>query len=256
MRRHTIFLRQWPPKHLHHIYPGGSSRLLARRVTGSHSIFRNHASDSQLPKASFLRAFQSPVIPHALMHTDIRKRDDEADQAKDPSEESSQASLVRKGRQQVYLGPIPGAVQITKILSLGSCCLTSFSAPLIAVAEPTLRGYGMAGLILLFGLGTTGALHFVTKTYIRSATFDYDKNDSDPELEIERISFFGRRKTIRVHASQIVVPPLISRPMTTMYINEQPFFMQFDMFEDKELLYRLIPSLRLKDHATSESGEE
>mmetsp|Transcript_10051 Transcript_10051/g.26853 ORF Transcript_10051/g.26853 Transcript_10051/m.26853 type:complete len:265 (+) Transcript_10051:1328-2122(+) len=164
-------------------------------------------------------------------------------------EDETHCHFRRRGVVEVYQGPFQTAVRLTKILSVSSCGFTSVGAPLLACCEPSTTAYAVAALIMSFGLATTSALHFFIKPYVRVARFDYGdgggashsgSDDSDPALEIEQFSLFGRIRTSVIRASESSIPEHSIRPMTTMYAGGRAIFISFDQFEDKELLARFV----------------
>ncbi|KAA8495348.1 hypothetical protein FVE85_1503 [Porphyridium purpureum] len=156
----------------------------------------------------------------------------------DPPEQSQH----EPGPQVVYEGPFPGAVRGTKILSVSSCFLTTVGSPLLAIGEPSVRGFGLAIVFMLFGFGTTSALHYLVKPYVRRISFDYASQGHavNPQFGVERLSFFGRSKWTTVRAAELEQPTKQLRPMCNLYAGKVPLFVEFDLFEDKQLLKTLL----------------
>jgi len=213
---------------------------------------KRHASKSS--EALQQAPAQTDTLPNSA--ETVAENDDEEVESDDESTNESRAGFV-----EVYHGPFERAVRMTKILSVSSCGLTTFGAPLLAYSDPSTTAYAVAALIMTFGFGTTSALHFFIKPYVRVARFNYGSNadnainSDDPVLEIEQFTLFARVRKNTIRASEASIPENIMRPMTTMYAKKNPIFINFDGFHDKQLLARFV-KLPASDDKPEQEDEE
>eukprot|EP01134_Creolimax_fragrantissima_P000005 CFRG0005T1 len=111
-----------------------------------------------------------------------------------------------------YTGPLSAALKKLKFLSLSSCAATVLSTPVLFCME---SGIGMTGriafssLVLLAGVGSTGLIHFFTKTYVHrmylpQATRHETREPS--KVVLETFNFIGRPKFEEIDLSKVTTP--------------------------------------------------
>ena len=76
--------------------------------------------------------------------------------------------------RRVFTGPKAGLVTTMKRVSIANLSFAVTSAPLLYyitnLAGTPVKGVAMSALLLAFGGGTTGALMYATKTYVKTIT--------------------------------------------------------------------------------------
>ena len=141
----------------------------------------------------------------------------------------------------VYSGPLTKSVKAIKLLSITTAvCAVTFCPVLIYFgnqATPLIGRIAISSLVTTVGLSTTFILHWFIKCYV--AKLYYDR--SSDIVSVETFTIFGRKKLYQFHVSE-ARPPSSVTGFSTFQAGGRHFFMHTEIFEDPELLRKLLGS--------------
>jgi len=115
----------------------------------------------------------------------------------------SSANISANQELALYSGGFDKALRILKRVSIFSCVCTVFGVPLLAITStnprttPVQRGL-VAFVVVIFGVGTSVALHIVVKPYVTRIFMNSDKS-----MSIETMNIFGGLKVAPFEMSKI-----------------------------------------------------
>eukprot|EP00899_Mesostigma_viride_P010639 jgi/Mesvir1/19577/Mv09880-RA.1 len=159
---------------------------------------------------------------------------------KEESEAASQSNAGADTPLLIYeAGPIAGTVRRVKAVSLTSCILSIAAAPATAMYGTMDVGAGskllVAGSMVFFGVGTTAALHYISKPYIRKMWL----HPQTSSLEVEVLSIFGLTQR-RQFLLDDVVPLRRPRLAASFEAKGQPYYVD-ELLMDDDILAILFP---------------
>ena len=102
--------------------------------------------------------------------------------------------------QLVFEGPKASLVRTMKVVSVANLTFAMISSPLLCyvtnLADAPGKGVAMSILLLSFGGGTTAALTWATRTYVK--TMHATSRDGNDTLTIVTPTFFGGDRTVEI----------------------------------------------------------
>jgi len=137
-----------------------------------------------------------------------------------------------------YEGTWNSSVKRVKLLSLTSCLLTSVGAPIVALLGGEKVGLqaAMACTVVIFGVTTTGMLHWFTGPYVHKLWHDADRG----EVTLETLSVFAKPECTRFALTDVQIPTTI-HPLASFSVGDRVFYVDEELFADKALLAKLCP---------------
>lgn len=141
----------------------------------------------------------------------------------------------------VYDGPLKQAVKAIKIFSISTSVCVLLGAPVLVVlgnpGVPVLGRVAISSIVVLLGLTTTLILHWFTKSYVTRMWHSRDKD----QLVIHTLSLLARTKQKEFAVSE-AGPPGNVASFATFKAGRERFFLHTEVFEDKNLLSRILGS--------------
>ena len=125
--------------------------------------------------------------------------------------------------QTLYTGGFDRALRILKRVSVFSCVCTVFGVPLLAISSSnprmtSVQKFSVAFVVVLFGVGTTLALHTVVKPYVTRIVQTPDKT-----LRVETMTVFGNPKSALLDLTKISPA---KQAWATFELLGRPFFIE------------------------------
>ncbi|KAK3233072.1 hypothetical protein CYMTET_56610 [Cymbomonas tetramitiformis] len=202
---------------------------------------------SRRPQQSW-GSVDSPVI------STTRKNFSAASQADQESESPVAQSEPTPEPEVVYDGPLAATVQRVKVLSVASCLLTTFGAPIIITLSRPELSFAMqamtASTLAMFGLCTTGLLQWFISPYVLTV-----RSRDAASVEVDRLTMFARRTTDIVQLEDVRYPETY-RPLASFQVKGRVYFIDERAWTDKEQFQELLEKLVLREEVATEKEEE
>jgi len=157
-----------------------------------------------------------------------------------PPTDQSRSTYTDDEKHWTFEAPLSSALKRVKLLSLVSSGTTLASAPLLVTAGPAeMSWYAKASLaasLSVFGLFTTGLLHWYTYPYVHRL-IHHARTDT---CTATQLNVFGRSKSTSFKVSDATVPQTV-RPMVSFVVANRYYFIDSASFNNRELYSRLVP---------------
>ena len=139
----------------------------------------------------------------------------------------------------VYDGPLKQAVKAIKIFSISTSVCVLLGTPVLVVlgnpGVPVVGRVAISSVVVLLGLTTTLILHWFTKSYVTRMWHSRDKD----QLVVHTLSLLARTKQKEFAVSE-AGPPGNVASFATFKAGGERFFLHTEVFEDKNLLSRIL----------------
>ncbi|GMH37175.1 hypothetical protein BSKO_05048 [Bryopsis sp. KO-2023] len=183
-------------------------------------------------------SFSSPWIKADVRNFDSRLFSTEASASgtADPGREDI------KGDPFVYTAPFGKALRRVKMLSLTSCGFAVAACPVICLLPNTIDSLagkiGLCASLSIFGIFTTGLLHWFSSPYVHQLKFDGAA--ARKEIDVKTLTLFARQRWERL-ALDSIKPADTWRPLATFESQGKLYYIHVDQFNHRKLLKRLVP---------------
>lgn len=138
----------------------------------------------------------------------------------------------------LYEGPLSKSHKILKMVSISNTLIACAAAPAIMTYADIsyVSRVGLAASMVLFGLLTTGALHWIAHPYVHELKFQA----ATQQIDVRTTSLLGRQRWDHFQLSDVQPLPW-DRPVATFIAKNRFYYIDVYSFPDKELLKRLTP---------------
>jgi len=137
-----------------------------------------------------------------------------------------------------YLGPLSKTHTLLKRISIANTSLALAAAPAIVMyADASFATrIGLAISLAMFGVMTTGALHWITNPYVHELKY----NARNQELDVKTTSLLGTPRWSHFSISDVHPLPW-NRPVATFVAKNKYYYIDVYSFPEENLLKRLTP---------------
>ncbi|EFJ43147.1 hypothetical protein VOLCADRAFT_119166, partial [Volvox carteri f. nagariensis] len=142
----------------------------------------------------------------------------------------------------VYLGPLSQQHKLLKVegrISIANTLVAAAAAPaIVAFADniSLVSRYGLATSLLLFGVATTGALHWVANPYVHELRY----TAATGQIDVRTTTLLGNSRW-RSFQLEDVRPLPWNRPVATFTARNRFYYIDVYSFPEEQLLRRLTP---------------
>ncbi|GIL49661.1 hypothetical protein Vafri_5943 [Volvox africanus] len=124
-------------------------------------------------------------------------------------------------------------------ISIANTVVAAAAAPaIIAFADniSLVSRYGLAASLVLFGIATTGALHWVANPYVHELRY----TAATGQIDVRTTTLFGNSKWHSFNVDDVRPLPW-NRPVATFTARNRFYYIDVYSFPDEQLLRRLTP---------------
>ncbi|GAX76095.1 hypothetical protein CEUSTIGMA_g3538.t1 [Chlamydomonas eustigma] len=167
--------------------------------------------------------------------------------------DSSQQPLKAPESAVHYEGPLSKTHKLLKIVSLSNTAIACAAAPAIIMYADHISYVSRVGLsssLVLFGILTTGALHWITNPYVH--VMDYEP--ATQQVDVVTTSLLGTRRKHSFNLSDVLPLPW-NRPVATFMAKNRFYYIDVYSFPDDWLLKRLTPDDTPEGHKDDEDDD-
>ncbi|KAG2433717.1 hypothetical protein HXX76_008084 [Chlamydomonas incerta] len=163
----------------------------------------------------------------------------QSEQQQPQKEQQQPPRLERPPNDVVYLGPLSQQHKLLKRISIANTLVAAAAAPAIVAWADNISlvsRYGLAGSMVLFGLITTGALHWVAQPYVHELRY----TAATGQLEVRTTTLLGSSRWTHFNVDDVQPLPW-NRPVATFMAKGRFYYIDVYSFPDEALLRRLTP---------------
>ncbi|GLI64615.1 hypothetical protein VaNZ11_007925 [Volvox africanus] len=160
-------------------------------------------------------------------------------QQQQEQQEREQGHLPRPPNDVAYLGPLSQQHKLLKRISIANTVVAAAAAPaIVAFADniSLVSRYGLAASLVLFGLATTGALHWVANPYVHELRY----TAVNGQIDVRTTTLLGNSKWHSFNVDDVQPLPW-NRPVATFTARNRFYYIDVYSFPDEQLLQRLTP---------------
>ncbi|GIL73489.1 hypothetical protein Vretimale_5233 [Volvox reticuliferus] len=158
---------------------------------------------------------------------------------KQQQEQQEQGHLPRPPNDVEYVGPLSQQHKLLKRISIANTVVAAAAAPaIVAFADniSLVSRYGLAASLLLFGIATTGALHWVANPYVHELRYTAVTG----QIDVRTTTLLGNSKWHSFNVDEVRPLPW-NRPVATFTARDRFYYIDVYSFPDEQLLRRLTP---------------
>ncbi|KAG2438408.1 hypothetical protein HYH02_010863 [Chlamydomonas schloesseri] len=160
-------------------------------------------------------------------------------QKQQQQDKKAQQRLERPPNDVVYYGPLSQQHKLLKRISIANTLVAAAAAPAIVTWADNISlvsRYGLASSLVLFGLITTGALHWVAQPYVHELRY----TAATGQLEVRTTTLLGSSRWNSFNVDEVQPLPW-NRPVATFMAKGRFYYIDVYSFPDEALLRRLTP---------------